>query len=196
METAQFEVVQREGRRDTRGRRIESEKEKARLLEQYDGSGLTQKAFAQREGINYHTFVSWLQQRRMRDWSDRSKSGTLFLTSQGESFCRDRLTQMVRDYIEAADIGKHGACHLFRHACATLMLENGANIRFIQQMLGQAQLETTQIYTHLSIRQLQAVRELTHTAKMHSESAKEIQAELDDLKEEGFDRLSPEESGS
>lgn len=37
-----------------------------------------------------------------------------------------RLTQMVREYIQKADIGKSGSCHLFRHACATLMLENGA----------------------------------------------------------------------
>jgi integrase/recombinase XerD len=114
------------------------------------------------------------------------EDGTLFLTSLGEAFTPDRLTQMVRGYIEAAEIGKSGSCHLFRHACATLMLENGADIRFIQQMLGHAKLETTQIYTHVSIRQLQAVHALTHPAKTHSESAKEIRAELAEIEgEEG-----------
>jgi len=52
--------------------------------------------------------------------------------------------------VQAADLGKSGSCHLFRHACATLMLENGADIRFIQQMLGHAKLETTEIYTHVA----------------------------------------------
>ena len=55
---------------------------------------------------------------------------------------------------EQADIGRGGSCHLFRHTCATHMLENGADIRFIQQLLGHEKLETTQIYTEVSIRQL------------------------------------------
>jgi integrase/recombinase XerD len=112
------------------------------------------------------------------------EDGTLFLTNLGEAFTPNRLTQLVRDYVRAADLGKSGSCHLFRHACATLMLENGADIRFIQQMLGHAKLETTEIYTHVSIRQLKAIHESTHPAKMHSESAAEIRAELADLEEE------------
>ncbi|MGH9429805.1 MAG: tyrosine-type recombinase/integrase, partial [Terriglobia bacterium] len=47
----------------------------------------------------------------------------LFLTNQGEVFTANRLTQMVRNYVKAAETGKSGACHLFRHTCATLMLE-------------------------------------------------------------------------
>ena len=66
------------------------------------------------------------------------------------------------DYIRAADIGKSGSCHLFRHTAATLMLENGADIRFIQQMLGHVSLETTQIYTQVSIRRLKEVHTTTH----------------------------------
>ncbi|MBF0548593.1 MAG: site-specific tyrosine recombinase XerC [Candidatus Riflebacteria bacterium] len=88
----------------------------------------------------------------------------LFLTKSGEEFLPHRLTQMVRTYIKAADLGKSGACHLFRHTLATLMLENGADIRFIQQMLGHARLETTQIYTQVSIRQLQMVYKASHPA--------------------------------
>mgnify|MGYP001824392300 FL=1 len=88
----------------------------------------------------------------------------LFLSSLGESFSPMRLTQLVRGYVKAADIAKSGACHLLRHAAATHMLENGADIRFIQELLGHAKLETTQIYTHVSIRQLQEVHERTHPA--------------------------------
>jgi integrase/recombinase XerD len=61
---------------------------------------------------------------------------TFFLTSSGEPLSPSRLTQLVREYVDAAEIGKRGACHLFRHTMATLMLENGADIRYIQEMLG------------------------------------------------------------
>jgi integrase/recombinase XerD len=61
----------------------------------------------------------------------------------------------VRNYVDAAQIGKRGACHLFRHTMATIMLENGADIRFIQEMLGHGELSTTQIYTQVSIKKAQ-----------------------------------------
>ena len=60
------------------------------------------------------------------------------------------MSELVGDYVKAADIGKEGSCHLFRHTMATVMLENGAGIRYIQAMLGHAKLETTQIYTRVS----------------------------------------------
>lgn len=91
---------------------------------------------------------------------------SLFLTSLGEAFTPNRMTQLVRNHINAADIGKSGSCHMFRHSCATLMLENGADIRFIQQLLGHASVSTTQIYTQVSIQQLKQVHTLTHPAKM------------------------------
>jgi Type IV secretion-system coupling protein DNA-binding domain/Phage integrase family len=59
-------------------------------------------------------------------------------------------------------IGKTGSAHLFRHTMATLMLEGGADIRFIQQMLGHVSLRTTEKYTHVSIRTLQKVYAATH----------------------------------
>ena len=68
---------------------------------------------------------------------------TLFLTTLGEAFAPGRLTQIVREYMVAAGTGKSGACHLFRHTMATLILENGADIRYIQAMLEHAELSTT-----------------------------------------------------
>ena len=91
---------------------------------------------------------------------------TLFLTAQGEPFSRDHMTSNVKARIDAAKLGKTGACHLFRHTMATLMHENGADIRFIQEILGHVKLETTQIYTHVSIRTLQQVHASTHPAAM------------------------------
>jgi len=72
----------------------------------------------------------------------------------------------VREYIDAAELGKRGSCHLLRHTCATLMLENGADIRFIQQLLGHAELSTTQIYTQVSIQKLKQVHAATHPARL------------------------------
>jgi integrase/recombinase XerD len=91
--------------------------------------------------------------------------GTLFLTHLGEAFTPNRLTQLVRDYVNAAQLGKTGACHLFRHTMATLMLEGGADIRFIQAMLGHADLSTTQIYTQVSIRTLKDIHTATHPGR-------------------------------
>ena len=78
----------------------------------------------------------------------------------------NRLSQLVRDYIDAPELGKRGSCHLFRHTCATLMMEGGADIRFIQQLLGHAELSTTQIYTQVSIQQLKQVHSVTHPARL------------------------------
>ena len=91
-------------------------------------------------------------------------NGTLFLASTGEEISRDHMTMMVRAHVVRAKLGKTGACHLFRHTMATLMLEGGADIRFIQQMLGHAELSTTEIYTHVSIRMLKQVHSTTHPA--------------------------------
>jgi integrase/recombinase XerD len=91
---------------------------------------------------------------------------TLFLTNRGEEFTPVRMTGMIHQYVKTSGIGKQGSCHLFRHAMATLMLENGADIRFIQQMLGHASMETTQIYTQVSIRKLKEIHTATHPAKL------------------------------
>ena len=88
--------------------------------------------------------------------------GILFLTVDGTAFSPDRLTGLVGDYVKRSGVGKPGACHLFRHTMATLMLEGGADIRFIQQMLGHADISTTQIYTQVSLRQLRAIHTATH----------------------------------
>jgi integrase/recombinase XerD len=95
---------------------------------------------------------------------DRS-GDTLFLNNRGCPFSREGMTQLVREYVNAADLGKKGACHLFRHTCATAMLENGADVRFLQAMLGHVKLETTSVYTQVSIRKLKEIHTATHPAR-------------------------------
>jgi len=88
--------------------------------------------------------------------------GVVFLTATGATFAPNHLSWLVRKYLRAAKIAKNGACHVFRHTMATHMLEGGADIRYIQEMLGHARLDTTQIYTHVSIRKLKQVHTRTH----------------------------------
>lgn len=91
-------------------------------------------------------------------------SDRLFLSSRGTPMRAKKLTALVSAYVSAAKLGKNGSCHLFRHAAATHMLENGADIRFIQAMLGHESLDTTKLYTHVSIAPLAAVHAATHPA--------------------------------
>jgi integrase/recombinase XerD len=90
----------------------------------------------------------------------------VFLSVSGGAFSLEYLSEVVRGYVDAGQTGKRGACHLFRHTMATLMLEGGADIRFIQVMLGHVNLNTTQIYTHVAVKQLQAIHRATHPAKL------------------------------
>lgn len=86
--------------------------------------------------------------------------GFLFLTAEGLSLSLQALTSLMGGYVRR--IGKPGACHIFRHTMATVMLEGGADIRYIQQMLGHINITSTQVYTQVSLRTLAAVHSATH----------------------------------
>ncbi len=90
--------------------------------------------------------------------------GNVFLTKRGARLRPNRLTELVHGYVTQSGTAKTGSCHLFRHTMATLMLEGGADIRYIQEMLGHAQLATTELYTRVSIGRLKAVHTRTHPA--------------------------------
>jgi integrase/recombinase XerD len=112
--------------------------------------------------------LHWVERYRLEARPKLLVSGTvtevLFITHFGEPFQLDRLTRLVQEYVEAADIGKRGSCHMFRHTVATLMLEAGCDIRYIQMMLGHASLNTTEIYTRVSIRKLVETHRAMHPA--------------------------------
>jgi len=99
------------------------------------------------------------------DFTSGADDGTLFLSVMGTPFKPNRLAEIARACIEQANIGKRGACHIFRHTMATLMLENGADIRYIQAILGHTDLSTTELYTQVSIKKLKAVHTETHPGK-------------------------------
>ncbi|WP_345828013.1 site-specific tyrosine recombinase XerC [Erwinia sp. HDF1-3R] len=100
----------------------------------------------------------------------------LFLAMDGVAgLTANGITMAVVPYLRAAGVEK-GSCHLFRHAMATQMLENGADLRWIQAMLGHRSVESTQIYTQVSIRALQAVHASTHPAEQREPETSEPDA--------------------
>jgi integrase/recombinase XerD len=113
-----------------------------------------------------HWIAQYLEQARPQlAWNANEE--TLFLGHGGERLSPLWLSTLVAKRVDAAQLGKRGGCHLWRHTMATLMLEGGADIRFIQAMLGHAELSTTQIYTQVAIRKLQQVHALTHPGAKH-----------------------------
>ncbi len=107
----------------------------------------------------------WLDRylRETRPHLETAKSAhALFLSGYGERMSSGHIGNWMRKTLTRAKISRGGSCHLLRHSCATHMLENGADIRYIQQHLGHARLDTTQIYTEVSIVQLREVHARTH----------------------------------
>jgi integrase/recombinase XerD len=72
------------------------------------------------------------------------------------------VTYVVQKLFEKVSFDKSGGPHVLRHTMATLMLENGADLRVIQSILGHARLETTEVYTHVAMGRLREVYERTH----------------------------------
>lgn len=85
----------------------------------------------------------------------------LFLGLLGESLDPAWLTNRVRQYVEKA-LRRKAGCHIFRHTMATLMLEGGADVRFIQEMLGHSNLQSTQVYTRVALTKLKEIHSATH----------------------------------
>ena len=118
--------------------------------------------------------IAWLEKyldEARSDFVVEPDEGTVFLTRRGRPFHPNNLSRLTRDYLVAAGIAKRGACHLLRHTMATGMLEHGADVRVIQEILGHARLTTTQLYTRVSIRLLKAVHTATHPAATLARSA-------------------------
>jgi len=84
----------------------------------------------------------------------------LFIARGGRKLTRQRVWQMVGQASTAS--GRHASPHMLRHSCATHMVENGADLRTVQTILGHADISTTQIYTHLALDRLRSVYQKHH----------------------------------
>ena len=110
-----------------------------------------------------HWCERYLEEVRPRLEIDTSVQ-TLFLTGYGEGFHPNALGYLVGKHLRKAGIEKGGP-HLIRHTCAQHLLEGGADIRYIQKLLGHASLETTAIYTEMSVEALRRVYSACHPAE-------------------------------
>jgi integrase/recombinase XerD len=87
--------------------------------------------------------------------SGEGRSPLLFIARGGRQISRQRVWQLVERASRAA--GRHASPHMLRHSCATHMVENGADLRTVQTILGHADISTTQVYTHVALDRLKAV---------------------------------------
>ncbi|MBW1605539.1 site-specific tyrosine recombinase XerD [Lactobacillus sp. Sy-1] len=93
------------------------------------------------------------------------RSNHLFLNARGGGMSRQSIWQKIKHYVAQTDIQKNVTPHTLRHSFATHILENGADLRIIQELLGHSDIATTQFYTHISHRHLSAVYDKYHPRK-------------------------------
>ncbi|UQS86554.1 site-specific tyrosine recombinase XerD [Nicoliella spurrieriana] len=95
----------------------------------------------------------------------RHKSNYLFLNARGGKLSRQSIWQKIKHYVSNTDIKKNVTPHTLRHSFATHILENGADLRIIQELLGHSDIATTQFYTHISHGHLSEVYDKYHPRK-------------------------------
>ena len=86
----------------------------------------------------------------------------LFLNPRGERLTRQGFWQKLKDYAKSANLGKQISPHTLRHSFATHMLSGGADLRVVQELLGHANISTTQVYTHLTSEHVRRTYERSH----------------------------------
>lgn len=95
-------------------------------------------------------------------WSRRGDAEAVFLNSRGGRLSRQGAWGIVRHHGQRAGLGDRLTPHVLRHSCATHMLDHGADIRVVQELLGHASISTTQVYTRVSTERLRRVYEHAH----------------------------------
>ncbi len=103
----------------------------------------------------------WLEEVRPR-WVERSQSDFVFVSPRGGGLTRQAIWYRVRHWGRVAGLAGALTPHVLRHSFATHLLEGGADLRAVQEMLGHADIGTTEVYTHVSRERLAALVELRH----------------------------------
>jgi integrase/recombinase XerD len=101
-----------------------------------------------------HLIKNYIENVRINNKINKKYEDNLFLNSRGSSMSRVIVFIIIKELADKAGIRKNISPHTFRHSFATHMLQNGADLRFIQEMLGHSSITTTEIYTHLNTEEL------------------------------------------
>jgi integrase/recombinase XerD len=94
--------------------------------------------------------------------SENPRLQNVFVSNRETPLCRQRLWQIIKKYTKEAGIMKNVTPHTLRHSFASHLLQNGAPLRVIQEMLGHADIATTQIYTHVNPERLKSIHQKFH----------------------------------
>ena len=108
------------------------------------------------------TCAEYLEQARPQLLGNAPKNEAFFITQRGKRFTRQGCWKIIKGYAETAGIPKEITPHVLRHSFATHLIENGADLRAVQELLGHADISTTQIYTHVSKTRLSEVYKQYH----------------------------------
>ena len=101
-----------------------------------------------------HLIKNYIENVRINNKINKKYEDIVFLNSRGSSMSRVIVFIIIKELADKAGIRKNISPHTFRHSFATHMLQNGADLRFIQEMLGHSSITTTEIYTHLNTEEL------------------------------------------
>jgi integrase/recombinase XerD len=107
-------------------------------------------------------FLKLYQDHARKFLASRLMENTLFLNHHGKGLTRQGFWKIIKKYADNLDILTDITPHTLRHSFATHLLENGADLRSVQEMLGHADIATTQIYTHLTKGKIKEIYEKTH----------------------------------
>ena len=95
-------------------------------------------------------------------WARRGDAEAVFLNQRGGRLSRQAGWAIVTAYGERAGLSEHLSPHVLRHSCATHMLDRGADLRVVQELLGHASISTTQVYTKVSTERLRRAFDAAH----------------------------------
>ncbi|VEH23000.1 Tyrosine recombinase XerD [Chryseobacterium nakagawai] len=110
---------------------------------------------------------SYIKEVRSKGKINKKYEDTLFLNSRGTSMSRVIVFLIIKELTDKAGVNKKISPHTFRHSFATHLLQNGADLRYIQEMLGHSSITTTEIYTHLKTEELRDVILSYHPRNMN-----------------------------